>query len=217
MPPPAWLTETRLRGHLGLTHAGLALPSRCPHAEVGLETIPLIHRCRPRLPARTRSVRSAYAPGKQRRTRRRGRGRRRCGAGPWAQGWAHRRKRSAEPPPWWRCSRAATQPVTSPGQGCSRPDYRPHVSTRSNRRHARRLDPRRQHSQVHSHDHQRRLRQYGRHGPGVALPPLVPLQASQILLDNVLSDVPTAALAGDRVDAAWVGRPDAGRWGPCAA
>lgn len=40
--------------------------------------------------------------------------------------------------------------------------------------------------------------------------PFLPLLASQILLNNFLSDIPAAAIAGDRVDAEWVARPR--RW-----
>jgi P-type Mg2+ transporter len=40
--------------------------------------------------------------------------------------------------------------------------------------------------------------------------PFLPLLATQILLNNFLSDVPALALAGDRVDAEWVERPR--RW-----
>jgi Mg2+-importing ATPase len=37
--------------------------------------------------------------------------------------------------------------------------------------------------------------------------PFLPLRASQILLNNFLSDVPAVALAGDEVDADWLSRP----------
>ncbi|PUE08277.1 magnesium-translocating P-type ATPase [Limnohabitans sp. T6-20] len=37
--------------------------------------------------------------------------------------------------------------------------------------------------------------------------PFLPLLASQILLNNFLSDIPAAAIAGDRVDPEWVVRP----------
>ena len=40
--------------------------------------------------------------------------------------------------------------------------------------------------------------------------PFLPLLASQILLNNFLSDIPAAAIAGDRVDPEWVERPR--RW-----
>ena len=40
--------------------------------------------------------------------------------------------------------------------------------------------------------------------------PFLPLLASQILLNNFLSDIPAAALASDRVDKEWVNRPR--RW-----
>jgi Mg2+-importing ATPase len=40
--------------------------------------------------------------------------------------------------------------------------------------------------------------------------PFLPLLASQILLNNFLSDIPAAAIAGDRVDAEWLARPR--RW-----
>jgi Mg2+-importing ATPase len=40
--------------------------------------------------------------------------------------------------------------------------------------------------------------------------PFLPLLASQILLNNLLSDIPGAAVASDRVDAQWVERPR--RW-----
>ncbi|MDD2925421.1 magnesium-translocating P-type ATPase [Rhodoferax sp.] len=40
--------------------------------------------------------------------------------------------------------------------------------------------------------------------------PFLPLLASQILLNNFLSDIPAAAIASDRVDKAWVARPR--RW-----
>ncbi len=40
--------------------------------------------------------------------------------------------------------------------------------------------------------------------------PFLPLLASQILLNNFLSDIPATAIAGDRVDAEWVARPR--RW-----
>jgi Mg2+-importing ATPase len=40
--------------------------------------------------------------------------------------------------------------------------------------------------------------------------PFLPLLASQILLNNFLSDIPAAAIAGDRVDKEWVARPH--RW-----
>jgi Mg2+-importing ATPase len=37
--------------------------------------------------------------------------------------------------------------------------------------------------------------------------PFLPLLASQILLNNFLSDIPAAAIAGDRVDPEWVAKP----------
>ena len=40
--------------------------------------------------------------------------------------------------------------------------------------------------------------------------PFLPLLASQILLNNFLSDIPATAIAGDRVDPEWVARPR--RW-----
>ena len=40
--------------------------------------------------------------------------------------------------------------------------------------------------------------------------PFLPLLAGQILLNNFLSDIPAVALAGDRVDEAWIRRPR--RW-----
>src|SRR5687768_2906365 len=40
--------------------------------------------------------------------------------------------------------------------------------------------------------------------------PFLPLLATQILLNNFLSDLPALAIAGDRVDEAWVRRPR--RW-----
>ncbi len=40
--------------------------------------------------------------------------------------------------------------------------------------------------------------------------PFLPLLASQILLNNFLSDIPATAIAGDRVDEEWVDRPH--RW-----
>ncbi len=40
--------------------------------------------------------------------------------------------------------------------------------------------------------------------------PFLPLLASQILLNNFLSDIPATAIAGDRVDKEWVARPR--RW-----
>ena len=40
--------------------------------------------------------------------------------------------------------------------------------------------------------------------------PFLPLLASQILLNNFLSDIPAAAIAGDRVDPEWLARPR--RW-----
>ncbi|WP_199720590.1 magnesium-translocating P-type ATPase [Stagnimonas aquatica] len=40
--------------------------------------------------------------------------------------------------------------------------------------------------------------------------PFLPLLASQILLNNFLSDIPATTIAGDRVDAEWVARPR--RW-----
>jgi Mg2+-importing ATPase len=40
--------------------------------------------------------------------------------------------------------------------------------------------------------------------------PFLPLLASQILLNNFLSDIPATAIAGDRVDPEWVARPH--RW-----
>jgi Mg2+-importing ATPase len=40
--------------------------------------------------------------------------------------------------------------------------------------------------------------------------PFLPLLASQILLNNFLSDIPATAIAGDRVDKEWVARPH--RW-----
>jgi Mg2+-importing ATPase len=40
--------------------------------------------------------------------------------------------------------------------------------------------------------------------------PFLPLLASQILLNNFLSDIPATAIAGDNVDAEWVARPR--RW-----
>jgi Mg2+-importing ATPase len=40
--------------------------------------------------------------------------------------------------------------------------------------------------------------------------PFLPLLASQILLNNFLSDIPAAAIAGDNVDPEWVARPR--RW-----
>ncbi len=40
--------------------------------------------------------------------------------------------------------------------------------------------------------------------------PFLPLLASQILLNNFLSDIPAAAIAGDRVDEEWMARPR--RW-----
>lgn len=40
--------------------------------------------------------------------------------------------------------------------------------------------------------------------------PFLPLLASQILLNNFLSDIPAATIAGDRVDEEWVARPR--RW-----
>ena len=40
--------------------------------------------------------------------------------------------------------------------------------------------------------------------------PFLPLLAPQILLNNFLSDIPSAAIAGDNVDAEWVERPR--RW-----
>jgi Mg2+-importing ATPase len=40
--------------------------------------------------------------------------------------------------------------------------------------------------------------------------PFLPLLASQILLNNFLSDIPAAAIAGDRVDSEWLARPR--RW-----
>ncbi|MDP3706967.1 MAG: HAD-IC family P-type ATPase, partial [Polaromonas sp.] len=40
--------------------------------------------------------------------------------------------------------------------------------------------------------------------------PFLPLLASQILLNNFLSDIPGAAIAGDRVDKEWVAKPR--RW-----
>ncbi len=40
--------------------------------------------------------------------------------------------------------------------------------------------------------------------------PFLPLLASQILLNNFMSDIPATAIAGDRVDAEWVAKPR--RW-----
>jgi Mg2+-importing ATPase len=40
--------------------------------------------------------------------------------------------------------------------------------------------------------------------------PFLPLLASQILLNNCMSDIPATAIAGDRVDAEWVAKPR--RW-----
>jgi Mg2+-importing ATPase len=40
--------------------------------------------------------------------------------------------------------------------------------------------------------------------------PFLPLMASQILLNNFLSDIPATTIAGDRVDEEWVARPR--RW-----
>jgi Mg2+-importing ATPase len=40
--------------------------------------------------------------------------------------------------------------------------------------------------------------------------PFLPLLASQILLNNFLSDIPAATIAGDRVDEEWLARPR--RW-----
>jgi len=44
--------------------------------------------------------------------------------------------------------------------------------------------------------------------------PFLPLLASQVLLNNFLSDFPALALSGDRVDEAWVRRPE--RWNMAA-
>ena len=44
--------------------------------------------------------------------------------------------------------------------------------------------------------------------------PFLPLLASQILLNNFLSDIPAAALAGDQVDEAWLSRPRKWEIGP---